>query len=240
MDKGIEYIRAKLPAAFLFENVKALTFKMHRPYFDSVISALKGVQHGGEPAYEVTWKVMNTKDYGLPQSRPRVFVVGVRRSRMVRCFKWPKKVKCTSIENILGPRSRKLATHPNLSNFTATQVANFTAGLNKIIAKGGDPISETWFIDLNSSPSRRHVVKDICPCLTKSRAVCKGYYVSNRGRFMNTSEMLALQGVPRDRLIRPTFVREHKFDASIGNAVSIPVLRVLLHQMCVALGYADL
>ncbi len=69
-------LRAKdkesLPKYLLLENVKNLIGKRFRADFDSWLSFLS------ELGYTNYWKVLNAKDYGIPQHRERVFVVSVR------------------------------------------------------------------------------------------------------------------------------------------------------------------
>jgi DNA (cytosine-5)-methyltransferase 1 len=63
------------PRAFLLENVYALTYanKASRPAFTRL---LREIDQAG---YEYRWKVLNAADYGVAQSRPRLFVIGVSR-----------------------------------------------------------------------------------------------------------------------------------------------------------------
>lgn len=63
------------PRSFLLENVYALTYnnKASRPAFQRL---LREVDAAG---YSYVWKVLNAADYGVPQLRPRLFVVGTRR-----------------------------------------------------------------------------------------------------------------------------------------------------------------
>lgn len=65
----INIIRAKRPSWFVFENVRGLV-SQHRPYFDWVLSEFQSI------GYTVDWRVLNAADYGVPQTRERVFVVG--------------------------------------------------------------------------------------------------------------------------------------------------------------------
>ena len=65
-------IIAKKPKYLLLENVKALVSKKFRPYFDKWCSELE------EYGYHNYWKVMNAKDYGIPQNRERVFLLSIR------------------------------------------------------------------------------------------------------------------------------------------------------------------
>lgn len=64
-------IRAVKPKYLLMENVKALTSKKFMPLFREWLRTLENM------GYQNWWKVLNAKDYGVPQNRERVFVVSI-------------------------------------------------------------------------------------------------------------------------------------------------------------------
>lgn len=64
-------IRAVKPKYLLMENVKALTSKKFMPLFKQWLKTLESI------GYQNSWKVLNAKDYGVPQNRERVFVVSI-------------------------------------------------------------------------------------------------------------------------------------------------------------------
>lgn len=64
-------IRAVKPKYLLMENVKALTSKKFMPLFAKWLRTLEDM------GYKNWWKVLNAKDYGVPQNRERVFVVSI-------------------------------------------------------------------------------------------------------------------------------------------------------------------
>ena len=64
-------IEAKKPKYLLLENVKNLVSKKFKPQFDEWLEYLEGL------GYTNYWKVLNAKDYGVPQNRERVFVVSI-------------------------------------------------------------------------------------------------------------------------------------------------------------------
>lgn len=66
-------IERKQPKAFVFENVKGLLTKKHRPTFDALIAKFEDI------GYNVSWRLINAWDYGVAQKRERVFIVGVRK-----------------------------------------------------------------------------------------------------------------------------------------------------------------
>lgn len=63
------------PRFFILENVYALTFanKASQPAFDRL---LREISTAG---YDHRWRVLNAADHGVPQARPRLFIVGARR-----------------------------------------------------------------------------------------------------------------------------------------------------------------
>lgn len=63
------------PRYFVLENVYALTFnnKASRPAFERL---LREVEAAG---YRSAWQVLNAADYGVPQARPRLFLIGCRK-----------------------------------------------------------------------------------------------------------------------------------------------------------------
>lgn len=63
----------ELPEYLLMENVKNLVSKKFKPDFDRWLNKLE------ELGYKNYWKVLNAKDYLIPQNRERVFVVSIRK-----------------------------------------------------------------------------------------------------------------------------------------------------------------
>ena len=64
-------IEIKKPKYLLLENVKNLVGKKFKPQFDEWLDYLESL------GYTNYWKVLNAKDYGVPQNRERVFVVSI-------------------------------------------------------------------------------------------------------------------------------------------------------------------
>ena len=64
-------IEAKKPKYLLMENVKALTQKKFLPYLHKWMACLEGM------GYSNYAKVLNAKDYGVPQNRERIFMVSI-------------------------------------------------------------------------------------------------------------------------------------------------------------------
>ena len=64
-------IEAKRPKYLLLENVKNLVGKKFKTQFEEWLAYLENL------GYTNYWKVLNAKDYGVPQNRERVFVVSI-------------------------------------------------------------------------------------------------------------------------------------------------------------------
>ncbi|MGL4664783.1 MAG: DNA (cytosine-5-)-methyltransferase [Clostridium butyricum] len=64
-------IESKKPKYLLLENVKNLVGKKFKGDFDKWLEYLEGL------GYTNYWKVLNAKDYGIPQNRERIFVVSI-------------------------------------------------------------------------------------------------------------------------------------------------------------------
>ncbi len=65
-------VKSNQPKAFIFENVKGLTEPRNRPSLKYIIDNLT------EAGYVVKYEVLNSYDFGLPQDRDRIFLVGIR------------------------------------------------------------------------------------------------------------------------------------------------------------------
>lgn len=67
------------PRRFILENVYALTYnnKASRPAFERLLREIDAAR------YQCAWAVLNAADYGVPQARPRLFVIGVPRDEVL-------------------------------------------------------------------------------------------------------------------------------------------------------------
>lgn len=70
-EQCIRCIRLSRPKVFIMENVKGLTSKSKKSYFDRIIDGLKSLED-----YIFEYRVLNSKDFGIPQSRSRIWFIG--------------------------------------------------------------------------------------------------------------------------------------------------------------------
>lgn len=82
--KYFEFVTALKPKVFLIENVAGLLWKRHESY----LTQLK--ENAEENGYSIKFcGLVNARDYGVPQNRKRVFILGVRNDFAEKSFEFP-------------------------------------------------------------------------------------------------------------------------------------------------------
>jgi len=75
------------PKAFIFENVKGLVDPRNKAALDYIMSRIK------DAGYFADYHVINSFDYGVPQSRVRIYIIGFREKKYFERFALPSKPK---------------------------------------------------------------------------------------------------------------------------------------------------
>jgi DNA (cytosine-5)-methyltransferase 1 len=79
-----EYVRSLRPTFFLVENVPGLLWPRHRSFLDGFYAL------AGKAGYDVIPPVtLNARDFGVPQNRRRVFILGMDRKKVAVAPAWP-------------------------------------------------------------------------------------------------------------------------------------------------------
>ena len=94
----LKYLKAKKPKYFILENVKGLLSDNGGKTFLTILDCLAKTVNGQYSFtnyedglnYYVYYKVLNTKDFGIPQNREHIFIVGFREDN--HTFKFPKEL----------------------------------------------------------------------------------------------------------------------------------------------------
>ena len=78
----MDYICRMQPRGFVLENVTGIRNKKHRKHFNKLLRQLKECRLPGSQkrAYAVSWRMVNSPSFGLPQNRKRIYIMGARRS----------------------------------------------------------------------------------------------------------------------------------------------------------------
>lgn len=81
----VRVVKKVKPRIFLFENVKGLLNSRWTPggekgeIWEAVLTAFQKIK-----GYTVRWELVRAKSYGVPQNRPRVFIVGIRNNLVIQ------------------------------------------------------------------------------------------------------------------------------------------------------------
>lgn len=194
----LRIIRKKKPIIFVLENVKGLLSIDDGQTFQTMISLLKNIK-----IYNVHWKVLNTADYGIPQSRKRIFIVGIMKKHQKNDFHWPNPIPCQSLRDFIDWNDRsKSSKKPNPK-------------LQKMNPLG-------IFLDLAFSFQYFRNADTICSCL----CAYSNFWNHVLHRKMNTVEKLRLQGFPPDFRISDKMIQKQ-----IGNSMSVNVLVLLFKSI---------
>ncbi len=82
--EGFRILKETKPKYSIIENVKNLVGKKFKDDFESMLEDIESL------GYNNYWRVLNAKDYGIPQNRERVFIVSIRKDIDKGIFSFPK------------------------------------------------------------------------------------------------------------------------------------------------------
>jgi DNA (cytosine-5)-methyltransferase 1 len=189
----LEVIKEKQPKVFILENVKGLLSHDKGNTFKIVMNELNKLKD-----YNVDWKVLNTKDYGIPQNRERIFIVGVK--NVSYHIVWPKKKKMKNIKTFIDQ-----------SDNSKDKIFPSRKKTLKIIPKN------SIFIDVGFSMNKNPNSGLYSSCiLTQNNIWCVPKH-----RFANVKELLSLQGFSKKF---KQVVSDTQMKKQIGNSMSVNVL----------------
>lgn len=244
-------IAEKQPKAFLLENVKQLRGHDKGRTLDTILSILRGLHDNEIPEdvpmsegarkgltqklnYWVGYKVLRAADFGVPQNRERIFIVGFNRNYFEedvdfdKIFQWPVPPKVeTRVGSILEDLSlisdendkytisnklweghkRRKAEHANKGN-----------GFGYSIFNADDSYTNTL--------SARYY-KD------GSEILIDQSYLSKNPRKLTPRECARLQGFPENFIVNA--VSHGQIYKQFGNSVCVPVIRAVAKQMLLAM-----
>ena len=221
----VSYIARKLPKCFVCENSHRLLSTKFAVEWHALKRDLRSL------GYDIKYKLVNTKDHGIPHSRPRTYLVGVRRDIKVMKFRFPRPIPEEPIDRFLD----------NDDGMTSSCAARVRLHLSKHVngvlkrayrilkKKGADPAADPCFVDTGASLKWSSVMVGRSPCLTATRCASGGHFMTHRGRLMTISEMCRLQGLPPDRInYMKANISAKKFATAIGNMMSVNVLQRII------------
>ena len=226
----LAYTAAQRPKCFICENSHRLLSKKFSLEWHALKKQLKSF------GYHLRYKVIDTKDHGIPQSRPRTYVVGVRRDIMVTKFRFPDSIPAEPVDRFLDDGlTSSCAARVRLKQ--SPHVDAVMARAHAILQhKGVDFTKEPCFVDTGASLKWSSVMVGQSPCLTATRCASGGHFIT-RGRLMTMSEMCRLQGLPPNRInYGKAKVSHKKFSKAVRNMMSVNVLQRILPVLLKSIG----
>lgn len=88
MYESIRIIGEVMPKVVIWENVKNLLSPKHKHNYDEYLKRLENL------GYTNYYKVLNAKDYGIPQNRERIFTISILGDH--KPFEFPKEIELTT------------------------------------------------------------------------------------------------------------------------------------------------
>ncbi len=204
-------LRDKHPDAFLLENVKRLVSHDDHRTFKVILGKL------GELGYFVHWKVLNALDYGLPQKRERVIIVGFKKNYL---FKFPEPSKQrSSLKDVLEDHAKVDKKH-----FASEAIIEKRM---KKVAGRIIPKPAIWHEN-----KRGDIGIHEFSCALRAGA-SYNYLLVDGIRRLTPRENLSLQGFPKNFKI---VVPDAQVRKQAGNAVPVPMIRAVAKEMMKAMG----
>jgi len=213
---GLEIIKEKQPKYFIYENVKGMLSHDGGKTFDTVLNAF------AELGYDFQHKVLNTKDFGLPQNRERIFIVGTRKDLQQKfTFPTPQGSKSTINDFIKKDSNLKYKTYAQKG--AVPHKAKTNRSVLNVIYK---------LPHLKYNADQRICSTDgISPCLTASGTKAKFFDTKNQVfRYLSIEEMAQIQGFRNFKFP----VSDSQAKKQLGNSMSVNVIQALYKSLLTA------
>lgn len=225
-----EIIRRRRPKAIFLENVKGLVNHKSGKTLDTILNVLRDDLDYVVPSPQI----LNAKDFGVPQNRERIFIVGFRREdyeEAAALFNYPQPLeKTVCIRDIMeeGPVPVKyyLSTvylktleehkrrHAEKGNGFGYEIIEQDDIANAIVVGG--------------MGRERNLVRDAGPDSYEPTTHIKGEVNRNGVRKMTPREWARLQGFPDDFEFPVADVHAYK---QLGNSVAVPAIQATAERL---------
>lgn len=235
--KGFEDIRGTLffdiarivkhhqPKVLFLENVKNLVRHDSGKTFKTIINVLQ------ELGYNVHHKIFNTSDFGLPQNRERVYIVGFHNSWKSDNFQFPTPPKIVvSLASILekNPTNAKVIERDDIQIYKDFQTEKTLFGEENF------PNKPIQIGIVNKGGQGERIYHSAGHSITLSAygggvgAKTGLYLIDGKIRKLSPRECARLQGFPESFIINRSDTQAYK---QFGNSVSINVLKEVLKEI---------
>lgn len=222
-------IKEKKPKIVLLENVKNLIQHDSGQTFSTILSSLKDLD------YHVYFKILNAKDFSIPQHRERIIIVAVQSSFSKEAFKFDfPEMKPDSISSILEKNHTILKPSEYTiidSSLHKTQKSGliFCGYRNKNIRKIGVKENSLHLSRTHKQPNRIYHINGNHPTLSSQESSGRYFVYDNQKVFqLSLLECFRLMGFPDDYIKVGSKANLYN---RIGNSVCIPMIHHVMKNI---------
>jgi DNA (cytosine-5)-methyltransferase 1 len=215
---NIDYIE---PDIFILENVKQLLNHDN----GNTIKFIKNVLN---EKFNLNMKILNTKNYGIPQNRERLYIVGINK-KLDNNFNFPKPLnKVTPLEKLLF----KNDTIPYNSLIKSKKLTKHKKDIIQLYKKNIKNKNCVNLLNLNISKKFvNNLSRNQCISPTLMKGSSKFYILYDKfRRNLIPEEVLLLQGYPIQKFNRTSLTDDQLYKAG-GNSFSLNVIAYLLLEI---------
>ena len=230
-----EVIKRKKPKAIFLENVKGLRNHNGGKTLETILNVLRNDLNYFVPEP----KIMNAKDFGVPQNRERIYIVGFRKDTGIKEFEYPKalkkKVSFSQVkEKKVPPTKYFLSTQylKTLHNHKARHESKGNGFGFEIIPDNG--IANAIVVG-GMGRERNLVIDNRITDYTPTTHI-KGEVNREGVRKMTPREWARLQGFPKEFLIPVANASAYK---QFGNSVAVPAIQATANKILELIGIVN-
>lgn len=220
-------IKEKQPRVVFLENVKHL---IHHDHGNTLCVILR---HLSELGYSVSWRVLNASDFGVPQNRERIIIIGSKDAEFDfdKIHKQPR-VTLKEILDKTGEFEYLEADDYTLIEEPKLQKSGliFAGYRNKSIRKVGVRPGTENLSRVHKQPNRIYSVNGVHPTLP-SQETSGRYWIlteENRVRKLTLNECWKLMGFPQNYRKVSAVGEQYK---QLGNSVCIPMIAAVAEEI---------
>lgn len=222
-----EIIRRKKPKAFLLENVKGLVAHDKGKTLITILNVLRNDLGYFVPEPEI----LNAKDFGVPQNRPRIVIVGFNPDLGVSEFQYPKPINKTVAFSDVKEKNTVSVKYYLSETYLNTLIEHRRRHESKGNGFGYEIISDDGIANAlvcgGMGRERNLVIDDRLKDFTPITKI-KGRVNREGIRRMTPREWARLQGFPDDFIIPVADASAYK---QFGNAVPVPMIEETAKKM---------
>lgn len=212
----IEILKIKQPLFFILENVKGF---VNHNQGQTLKKTLQILQNCG---YELSFKVLNSLDFSLPQSRERVYFIGIRKDLNKNFDFSLLQTKRINLLDFLNPNennkfSKNSQSYQTFLKFLENKYNKNRINLNKLLEKN--------FLVIDTRQSDLRIYENKIPTLRRDRQGI--LYVYERELYkLSALEALKLQGFGKILNLKDKIknLKESDILKQCGNAMSVNVI----------------